>query len=167
MKRLPIWFERTENLAIAATVLVVFVRLHFSWWWLPVFFMAFDLSAAGYLVDNRVGGVCYNLAHAYIAPGLLLLSYVVSGTRWCAFVGLLWAFHIAVDRVLGYGLKFASSFQHTHLGTIGKKRPQADVYSRGSPGSVDLGLADPLAQRHRRPEAQPLGERTIASRSDG
>jgi hypothetical protein len=151
MKRLPIWFERTENLAIAATVVVVFVRLHFSWWWLPVFFMAFDLSAAGYLVDNRFGGVCYNLAHAYIAPAVLLLSYVVSGTRWCAFVGLLWAFHIAVDRVLGYGLKFASSFQHTHLGTIGKKRPQADAYSRGSPGSVDLCLADPLAQRLRRP----------------
>lgn len=123
MKRLPIWFERTENLAIAATVVVVFVRLHFSWWWLPVFFMAFDLSAAGYLVDNRVGGVCYNLAHAYIGPAVLLLSYVVSATRWCAFVGLLWAFHIAVDRVLGYGLKFASSFQHTHLGTIGRKAP--------------------------------------------
>jgi hypothetical protein len=37
-------------------------------------------------------------------------------------VGLLWAFHIAGDRVLGYGLKFTSSFQDTHLGTIGKQR---------------------------------------------
>jgi hypothetical protein len=72
-----------------------------------VFFVAFDLSAAVYLVDNRAGAVCYNLAHAYIAPAMLLLSYVLSATRWCAFVGLLWAFHIAVDRMLGYGLKFA------------------------------------------------------------
>jgi hypothetical protein len=134
MKRLPIWFERTENLAIAATAVVVFVRLHFSWWWLPVFYLAFDLSAAGHLVDNRAGAVCYNLVHAYIAPAVLLLSYVVSATRWCALVGLLWAFHIAVDRVLGYGLKFASSFQHTHLGTIGKQRLPAGAH-RGLPGS--------------------------------
>jgi hypothetical protein len=94
MKRLPIWFERAENLAIAAAVVVVFTRLHFSWWWLLVFF----------------------LAHAYVAPAVLLLSYVLTATRWCAFAGLLWAFHIAGDRVLGYGLKFASSFQDTHLG---------------------------------------------------
>lgn len=122
MKRLPIWFERTENLAIAATVVVVFVHLHFSWWWLPVFFLAFDASMAGYLVNNRAGAVCYNLAHAYVAPAVLLLSYVLSATRWCAFAGLLWAFHIAGDRVLGYGLKFTSSFQDTHLGQIGKQR---------------------------------------------
>jgi Domain of unknown function (DUF4260) len=97
--------------------------LHFSWWWLPVSFLAFDASMAGYLVNTRVGAVCYNLAHAYVAPAVLLLSYVLSGTRWCAFIGLLWAFHIAGDRVLGYGLKFASSFQDTHLGRIGKDQP--------------------------------------------
>ena len=122
MKRLPIWFERTENIAIAAAVVVVFVRLHFSWWWLPVFFLAFDASMAGYLVNKRAGAVCYNLVHAYVAPAALLLSYVLSAPRWCAFAGLLWAFHIAGDRVLGYGLKFASSFQDTHLGRIGKQR---------------------------------------------
>ena len=51
MKRLPVWFERTENLAIAVAVVVVFVRLHFSWWWLPVFFLAFDRQGG----HGRVG----------------------------------------------------------------------------------------------------------------
>ncbi|HET7018564.1 MAG TPA: DUF4260 domain-containing protein [Streptosporangiaceae bacterium] len=119
MERLPIWFERAENLAIAVVVVVVFTNLHFSWWWLPVLFLMFDASAAGYLAGNRVGAICYNLAHAYVAPALLLLGYVLSGARWCAFVGLVWAFHIAGDRVVGYGLKFASSFQDTHLGRLG------------------------------------------------
>jgi hypothetical protein len=96
--------------------------LHFSWWWLPVFFVAFDAPMAGYLVSNRVGAICYNLAHAYVAPAVLLLSYVLSATRWCAFAGLLWAFHIAGDRAGGYGLKFATGFQDTHLGRIGKQR---------------------------------------------
>jgi Domain of unknown function (DUF4260) len=45
-----------------------------------------------------------------------------------AFVGLLWAFHVAGDRVLGYGLKFASGFQDTHLGRIGNgDDPLADA----------------------------------------
>ncbi|HEX6450630.1 MAG TPA: DUF4260 domain-containing protein [Trebonia sp.] len=121
MKRLPIWFERAENLAIAAAVVVGFVQLHFSWWWLLVFFLVFDASMAGYLISNRAGAVCYNLAHAYVAPAVLLLIYALTGTRWCAFVGLLWAFHIAGDRVGGYGLKFVTSFQDTHLGQIGKQ----------------------------------------------
>ena len=132
MKRLPIWFERIENLAIAATVVAVFVHLNFSWWWLPVFFLAFDAPMAGYLVNNRVGAICYNLAHAYVAPAVLLLSYVLSGTRWCAFAGLLWAFHIAGDRVGGYGLKFATGFQDTHLGRIGKQRLPGRHESRPS-----------------------------------
>jgi len=122
MKPLPVWFERAENLAVAAAVVVAFVSLHFSWWWLPALFLAFDASMVGYLAGDRAGAVCYNLAHAYVVPAVLLLSYVASGTRWCAFVGLLWAFHIAGDRVLGYGLKFTSGFQDTHLGRIGKQR---------------------------------------------
>ena len=131
MKRLPIWFERAENPAIATAV--AFVHLHFSWWWLPVFFIAFDASMAGYLISNHAGAVCYNLAHAYAAPAVLLLSYALTATRWCAFAGLLWAFHIAGDRVLGYGLKFVTSFQDTHLGRIGKQRLPAAA-PRGLPG---------------------------------
>jgi len=53
---------------------------------------------------------------------VLLLWYVLTGSRWAAFLGLLWAFHIAGVRILGYGLKFTSSFQDTHLGKIGKQR---------------------------------------------
>jgi hypothetical protein len=146
MTRLPVWFERAENLAIGAAVVVAFVHLHFSWWWLLVLFIAFDVSMAGYVLSNRVGAVCYNLVHAYAVPGVLLLSYVVSGSRWVAFLGLLWAFHIAGDRVLGYGLKFTSSFQDTHLGknrqTALIKRP-----SRRRPGGTLTAarLAPPLA----------------------
>jgi hypothetical protein len=121
MTRLPVWFERAENLAIGAAVTVAFVHLHFSWWWLPVLFMAFDVSMLGYVLNNRAGAACYNVVHAYVVPGVLLLSYVLSGSRWTAFLGLLWAFHIAGDRLLGYGLKFPSSFHDTHLGKIGKQ----------------------------------------------
>src|SRR3954470_22529461 len=34
---------------------------------------------------------------------------------------LIWFAHIGLDRALGYGLKYDDSFQHTHLGWIGKR----------------------------------------------
>jgi hypothetical protein len=146
MKPLPVWFERAENLAIAVAVVVVFVHLHFSWWWLPALFLAFDASMAGYLVNNRAGAVCYNLVHAYVVPAVLLFSYVLSGSRGCAFAGLLWAFHIAGDRVLGYGLKFTSSFQETHLGRIGKS-----LYGMHAKFSWDAKFPRRCRERHRMP----------------
>ena len=33
-----------------------------------------------------------------------------------------WAFHVGVDRALGYGLKLPDSFRNTHLGQIGGQR---------------------------------------------
>jgi Domain of unknown function (DUF4260) len=35
-------------------------------------------------------------------------------------LGLIWLAHLGLDHLLGYGLKYDDSFQHTHLGMIGK-----------------------------------------------
>jgi hypothetical protein len=69
-------------------------------------------------IVRAAGSACCGPTRSVTA--LLLLSYALTLARWCAFAGLLWAFHIAGDRVLGYGLKFASGFQDTHLGRIGQ-----------------------------------------------
>ncbi|MFA5003692.1 MAG: DUF4260 domain-containing protein [Candidatus Saccharimonadales bacterium] len=122
MKNLPVWFERAENVAIAVLTVATYTHLHFAWYWLFVFFLAFDLSMLGYLVNKKVGAIGYNLIHNYAVPSALLLTYVLGGTRWCAFVGLLWASHIAVDRAQGYGLKLITGFEDTHLGKIGKNK---------------------------------------------
>jgi hypothetical protein len=34
-------------------------------------------------------------------------------------VALIWVNHIGVDRLLGYGLKYADGFKWTHLGRMG------------------------------------------------
>lgn len=116
--RLPIWFQRAENGAIAIVVVVAFVQLGHAWWWLPALFLAFDLSAIGYLVSPRVGAWTYNLGHSYTLPGLLGTLAALLELPVLGLVALAWAFHIAVDRLLGYGLKFPDRFQHTHLGEL-------------------------------------------------
>ena len=120
-ERLPVWFQRLENAAIAVLAVVGFVDLGFSWWWLAVLFLGFDASMLGYVRGPRLGAWTYNAVHSYIGPALLGLLGVVAEARWAAFVSLAWAFHIGVDRLLGYGLKFTDRFTHTHLGEIGSK----------------------------------------------
>jgi hypothetical protein len=58
------------------------------------------------------------MVHSYIGPGVLLSHGLLTGARWSAFLALAWAFHIAADRLLGYGLKLTTGFQHTHLGVL-------------------------------------------------
>ncbi|MGH8776232.1 MAG: DUF4260 domain-containing protein [Jiangellaceae bacterium] len=121
--RLPIWFQRAENALIAVAVVALFVARDFDWWWLLVLFLAFDLSMAGYARNPRLGAWMYDAVHSYVGPAALAMVAVVGDVRWAEFLALVWAFHIAVDRTFGYGLKFIDRFSHTHLGEIG--RPSA------------------------------------------
>jgi hypothetical protein len=120
--RLPYWFQRAESVCIAAFVAAAFVDLDFDWWWLAALFLLFDVSMVGYAFNPRLGAWTYNAAHSYIGPGVLAVVGIVDGSRWSAFLALVWGFHIAVDRLLGYGLKFCDHFNHTHLGQIGHKQ---------------------------------------------
>ncbi len=120
---LPTIFQRIENVSIAMLALLVYTRLEFAWWWLPILFIAFDLSTLGYIVNPRIGAIMYNAFHNYLVPvGALTVGYAMGATpSWLLLVCLVWIFHIATDRVLGYGLKYPDGFGHTHLGIIGKK----------------------------------------------
>ena len=117
---LPVRFQRVENAVVAVATAVAFVDGGFAWWWLLALFLLFDVSMVGYVGNPRLGAWTYNVVHSYIAPAALGVVALVDGARWAAFVALVWAFHIAVDRLLGYGLKFQDRFTHTHLGTIGR-----------------------------------------------
>lgn len=117
-------WQRVENLLIAVGILVVMITLGLPWWLLLVAFLVFDLSALGYLVNQRVGALCYNFVHNYAGPALLVVAWAVLrlnsvAGEWLLLVAACWGFHVAVDRALGYGLKLAS-FNHTHLGLIRK-----------------------------------------------
>lgn len=117
-------WQRAENLLIAIGALIVMITLGQSWWLLLAAFLVFDLSALGYLINQRVRALCYSFVHNYAGPALLVVAWAVLRLNsvtgeWLLLVAACWGFHLAVDRALGYGLKLAS-FNHTHLGLIGK-----------------------------------------------
>lgn len=111
---------KLEELAEALVAIVVFAQLPYPWWWLPALFLLPDLGMLGYLIGPRAGAFCYNLLH----HKALALAVGVAGWWLSAplllLAGTVLLFHAAFDRMLGYGLKYATSFQHTHLGNIGK-----------------------------------------------
>ncbi len=112
-----------EYLVVAILVAVFYIVVgEFSWYWLAILFFVFDISAVGYLISPKVGAVIYNIGHSLIGPGLLAIVYIGTTNQGVLFVTLIWLFHIFVDRALGYGLKHSTSFNHTHLGPIGKAK---------------------------------------------
>jgi hypothetical protein len=84
-------------------------------------FLAPVITMAGYLANTRFGAALYNLAHHKAVAGLIIIAGFFGHLPIVLFVGiLLWA-HSSLDRIMGYGLKYPDSFQHTHLGMVGKK----------------------------------------------
>jgi len=80
-----------------------------------------DVSSVGYLLGDEIGAFTYNLVHVYVWPLALVGFGLWSGEALATRGGLVWLFHVAMDRSIGYGLK-EESFRDTHLGRIGRKQ---------------------------------------------
>ncbi|MGA9191800.1 MAG: DUF4260 domain-containing protein [Anaerolineales bacterium] len=111
-----------ENLGLFLLSLLLFSQLHFAWWVYPVLILAPDLGVIGYLRSPRVGSFTYNLTHHKGLASLLYIAGMLYSADGLALAGVIMIGHSSIDRVFGYGLKFSDSFQHTHLGWIGRQR---------------------------------------------
>ncbi|MFJ2723089.1 DUF4260 domain-containing protein [Streptomyces sp. NPDC087437] len=115
----PLSWLRIEGLAVAGAALVVFATTGQPWWLIPALFLVPDLSWLAYLVGPRVGAWTYNLAHTAPLP----LALLVAGTGWhtsaLTVAGAVSLFHLGLDRLMKYGLKYDHSFGITHLGVQG------------------------------------------------
>lgn len=98
---------------IAATV--AYFALGYAWWVFLLLLLAPDLSAAGYLVNKRVGSLSYNLAHFVGWPLLVGGAGLWLDSAVAVQLALIWLAHIGMDRLFGYGFKYPDAFKHTHL----------------------------------------------------
>jgi len=111
---------KLEELFLFALGVYLFAQLDYGWGWFWGLLLAPDLGALGYLGGTRLGAFTYNLLHHRgAAVGVFLLGgYLASGGMQLA--GVMMLAHSSLDRVFGYGLKYPDSFQHTHLGMVGR-----------------------------------------------
>lgn len=104
-----------EEAALLTITLFAYHHLHYSWLLFAILFLAPDLFMLGYLLNPRLGAATYNLVHTLALPfALLLIGYLL---HWplAPALALIWIAHIALDRLLGFGLKYPTFFKDTHL----------------------------------------------------
>jgi hypothetical protein len=115
LARLPPVLLRVEGLAVLGAALVLYFDLDYSILALVLLFLVPDLSLLGYLGGPAVGALAYNTVHTYVGPLVLAAIGVLGNTDVAIQMALIWSAHIGIDRLLGFGLKYPSSFKGTHL----------------------------------------------------
>jgi hypothetical protein len=107
---------RLEGAAVLAAAAIAYSQIGGGWGLFALLFLVPDLSMLGYLAGPRSGAAVYNFGHSYLAPGALGAAGLLAGMPMLLSIALIWVAHIGFDRALGYGLKYATAFKHTHLG---------------------------------------------------
>ncbi|HEY7583477.1 MAG TPA: DUF4260 domain-containing protein [Acidimicrobiia bacterium] len=118
----PVAIQKIEGAFFLALAVYGFSQSGWSWWWFGLLLLVPDVSMVGYGINPEVGARFYNLGHTLLFPGLILGWYLLGGPLGALALGSIWLAHIGLDRFLGYGLKYADAFGHTHLGEIGRRR---------------------------------------------
>ncbi|QPC85126.1 DUF4260 domain-containing protein [Phototrophicus methaneseepsis] len=104
-----------EGLALLIAIGLVYGQFSGDWLMFALLLFVPDVSMVGYLVNTRVGATVYNLAHFVVFPLILIGLGVSLPHPILVSVGLIWLAHIALDRTLGYGLKYNTAFKDTHM----------------------------------------------------
>ena|SRR5438105_7685333 len=112
---LPRALLHAEGVAVAVAAIALYFHADYPWWLLVALVLAPDLSMVGYLAGSSIGAAAYDAAHTYALPVALAAVGLVVGAETAVQLGLIWLTHIAVDRALGYGLKYPTGFKDTHL----------------------------------------------------
>ena len=111
---------KLEYIALFVLGIAMFGQTNYSWWWFAGLFFAPDLSMVGYLINTKIGAICYNFAHHLGVAILVFMLGNYLNIIELEIAGSILLAHSAFDRMLGYGLKYSDSFKNTHLGKIGK-----------------------------------------------
>lgn len=112
---------KLEEFAMFGFSIFLFNQTDYNWWIYLIFILTPDIGMLGYVINTKIGAVTYNLFHHRgIALVILIIGYYYS-LEWLVLAGIILFGHAAMDRMLGYGLKYDDDFKHTHLGWIGSK----------------------------------------------
>ena len=109
---------RLEEALLLSLSIYWFYLLNISWWWFVGLILVPDIGMIGYIVNTKVGATTYNLFHNRIVALLILFAGIYLGLVYLKLIGIILFAHVAMDRMLNFGLKYSDNFKHTHLGNI-------------------------------------------------
>ncbi|MCR6098176.1 DUF4260 domain-containing protein [Salipaludibacillus agaradhaerens] len=107
-----------EGLVILSLSLYFYAYNQLSWVLFVLLLLVPDISMLGYVINNKIGAVIYNICHTYILSiGVVVCGLVLSNQTVLA-IGIIWTAHIGMDRAVGLGLKYPTDFKDTHLNRV-------------------------------------------------
>lgn len=107
-----------EGAVIFLAMIYLYGFYGFHWWIFILFLFAPDISILGYMVNNHVGAMIYNVCHTYIFSIIIFLCGLFFQQELAIAIGIIWTAHIGMDRLCGFGLKYHTAFKDTHLQKI-------------------------------------------------
>lgn len=113
---------KLEELGLFVLGIYLFSLLNYQWYWFLVWILAPDVSMIGYAFTTKIGAFSYNLFHH---KGIAIVVYLLGiyfHLEAIQLIGIILFSHAAMDRFFGYGLKYETGFEYTHLGKIGKDK---------------------------------------------
>lgn len=109
---------KLEEAAQFALGILVFNQLNFAWWVFPALILVPDIGMLGYTLSNKVGAAMYNIFHHKgLAIAIAILGFYTQN-EVVLLAGTILFSHSALDRIMGYGLKYNTGFRFTHLGDL-------------------------------------------------
>jgi hypothetical protein len=111
-------FLHLEGFAVLLLSLYFYEHNQFSWVLFFILLFSPDISMLGYLLNNKIGALLYNLFHTYIISILVIFCGLLLNNETVLATGLIWSAHIGMDRMIGYGLKYPTTFKDTHLNRV-------------------------------------------------
>lgn len=114
---------KTEELGLLLLFSIIYFQFYHGTWvfYFGLFFVP-DVLIIFALIYRRLGTILYNLFHHKGAISALIFVGYFLQNELLIKIGLIFMAHSCFDRVAGYGLKYFDSFDHTHLGWVGKSK---------------------------------------------
>lgn len=104
-----------EGFFVFALSVYFYMTLEFSWVLFFLLLLAPDIAMLGYLINSKIGAIIYNLFHTYTISLIIVFLGIIFSLPTILAIGLIWTAHIGMDRMVGYGLKYPTSFKENHL----------------------------------------------------
>lgn len=119
---------KLEELGLLILFSIIYFQFYDGGWgfYIGLFFVP-DVSFILFLITPKVGAIAYNIFHHKGVMVLVILAGFLLKNDLLIKIGLIFMAHSCFDRVAGYGLKYFDSFDHTHLGWIGKNKDKNET----------------------------------------
>lgn len=118
MNKLNKMLLHVEGFTVLVISLYFYGYSQFSWVLFVILLFTPDFSMIGYLFNNKIGALLYNIFHTYsLSIAVIMLGLALSNEPLLA-IGLILSAHIGMDRMIGYGLKYSTDFKDTHLNRV-------------------------------------------------